>query len=99
MNKFGDAIRTQREAKELLLRHVAAEMDVDTAMLSKIERGERRAKREQVIQLAKILELDKNELLTLWLADRVYEVIQNEALGLDALKVAEQEANYKKIKK
>ena len=87
MNKFGDAIRTQREAKELLLRHVAAEMDVDTAMLSKIERGERRTKREQVIQLAKILELDKNELLTLWLADRVYELVHEEKNALEAMNI------------
>ena len=85
MNKFGDTIRTQREAKDLLLRHVAAEMDVDTAMLSKIERGERRAKREQAIQLAKILELDRNELLMLWLADRVYELVSKEETALKAL--------------
>lgn len=96
MNKFGDAIRTQREAKELLLRHVAAELDVDTAMLSKIERGERKAKREQVIHLAKILFLDKNKLVTLWLADRVYEIVKDEDFATEALKVAEKEFKYVK---
>lgn len=98
MNKFGDTIRTQREAKDLLLRHVAAELDVDTAMLSKIERGERNAKREHVLQLSKILNLDKNELLTLWLADKVYEVIEDEEVGLNALKVAEEFIPIKTVK-
>lgn len=41
MNKFGDLIRSSREEKEMLLRHIAAELDVDTALLSKIERGEK----------------------------------------------------------
>lgn len=88
MNKFGEIIRQRREEKELLLRHVAAQLDIDTAMLSKVERGERNAKREHVVMLSKILDLDINELLTLWLADRVYEVIEDEEVGLSALKVA-----------
>jgi transcriptional regulator with XRE-family HTH domain len=99
MNKFGEIIRQRREEKELLLRHVAAQLDIDTAMLSKVERGERNAKREHVVMLSKILDLDINELLTLWLADRVYEVIEDEEVGLSALKVAEKQANYNKIKK
>lgn len=99
MNKFGEIIRQRREEKELLLRQVAAQLDIDTAMLSKVERGERNAKREHVVMLSKILDLDINELLTLWLADRVYEVIEDEEVGLSALKVAEEQANYNKIKK
>lgn len=99
MNKFGAIIRQRREEKELLLRHVAAQLDIDTAMLSKVERGERNAKREHVVMLSKILELDTKELLTLWLADRVYEVIEDEEVGLNALKVAEEQANYNNIKK
>jgi transcriptional regulator with XRE-family HTH domain len=99
MNKFGEIIRQRREEKALLLRHVAAQLDIDTAMLSKVERGERNAKREHVVMLSKILELDTKELLTLWLADRVYEVIEDEEVGLNALKVAEEQANYNNIKK
>jgi len=87
MNKFGEIIRQRREEKELLLRHVAAQLDIDTAMLSKVERGERNAKREHVVMLSKILDLDINELLTLWLADRVYEVIGDEEVGLEALNI------------
>lgn len=98
MNKFGEIIRHRREEKELLLRQVAAQLDIDTAMLSKVERGERNAKREHVVMLSKILDLNNKELLTLWLADRVYEVIEDEEVGLNALKVAEEQANYNNLK-
>ena len=99
MNKFGEIIRKKREANGLLLRQLAAKLDVDTAMLSKIERGERNAKRIQVSILADILQLNKKELLTLWLADKVYEVVKDDEVGSQALRVAEKEIKYKKTKK
>jgi transcriptional regulator with XRE-family HTH domain len=82
MNKFGEIIRQRREEKELLLRHVAAQLDIDTAMLSKVERGDRNLKREHVLLLSKILDLNINELITLWIADRVYDVIENENMEI-----------------
>lgn len=36
------------------------------------------AKRAQVIQLAEYFKIDKNELLTLWLADKVLDAIEDE---------------------
>jgi transcriptional regulator with XRE-family HTH domain len=52
MNPLGEKIRTLRESKGKLLRHVAAYLEIDTALISKIERGERRLTRDQVIKLA-----------------------------------------------
>jgi transcriptional regulator with XRE-family HTH domain len=86
---FADKIRQLREERKLLQRHLAAVLDMDTPMFSKIERGERPAKRTQVIAIAKILTADENELLTLWLADKILDVIENETeLADQALKVA-----------
>jgi len=89
MNKFGDLIRSKREEHEMLLRHLSADLDIDTAMLSKIERGEKTAKREHIKLLAKLFRLDYNELLSLWLADQVFQLVENEEQGLQALKIAE----------
>ena len=75
---FADKIRQLREERKLLQRHLAAVLDMDTPMFSKIERGERPAKRTQVIAIAKILTTDENELLTLWLADKLTEVLDDE---------------------
>ena len=92
--QFGDRLRQLREQQNLLLRQVAPQLEMDTPLLSKIERGERIAKKEQVGKLAEILKADKEELLTLWLADQVYNVIKDEDHADEALKSVS-----KKIKK
>ena len=91
MNKFGDVIRSKREEQEMLLRHLSAKLDMDTAMLSKIERGEKTAKREHIEPLAKIFKLDYNELFSLWLADQVFQLVENEEQASQALKIAQKE--------
>lgn len=92
--QFGERIRELRESKELLQRQLAASLEIDTPMFSKIERGERRAKREQVLLLAKLLDTNVNDLLTLWLADQVYDLVKDEEMAAQALKVAEEEVKY-----
>ncbi len=94
---FGNRIRDLRVKKGLVLRKVAAHMDVDTATLSKIELGDRPAKREHLIVLSKLYGVDLQELEKLWLTDKVYEIIEYEVQGLSVLKEAE--AAYKKLKK
>ncbi len=93
---FGDRIKALRERQGLLQRQLAADLEIDTPMFSKIERGERRAKREQVIILARLLNSDENELLTFWLAGQVLDLVKDEAVAASALKVAEE--NLSKIK-
>lgn len=85
---FGERIKELRESQGLLQRQLAAELEIDTPMFSKIERGERKAKREQVLVLAKLLNADVQELLTLWLAEQVYDLVKDEDVASDALKVA-----------
>ena len=66
-------------------------LEIDTPMFSKIERGDRYAKRAQVIQLAEYFKIDKNELLTLWLADKVLDAIEGEdELKRKAIEVAQE---------
>ena len=96
---FGNRIKELRESKELLQRQLAACLEIDTPMFSKIERGERRAKREQVIKLARLLQTDENELLTVWLADQIYEIVKDEEIAEGALKVAESTLKYSKLEK
>ncbi|MFP4090809.1 MAG: helix-turn-helix domain-containing protein [Cyclobacteriaceae bacterium] len=91
---FGVRIKALREQKGLLQRQLAASLEIDTPMFSKIERGERRAKRAQVVKLAELLEVDVDDLLTLWLADKVYEIIKDEDIAQEALKVAESTWKY-----
>lgn len=84
-NQFGVKIRRLREEAKLLQKQVADKLAVDAPMLSKIESGDRKAKRDQVSVLAEVLKADKDELLTLWLADHVLDVVADEQVGLQAL--------------
>lgn len=84
-----------REKQNLLLRQVAAQLEVDTALMSKIERGERNASKQQVIDIAKFLKANEEELLTHWLADKIESAIFEEpAIAYQAMKIAN-----KKLKK
>lgn len=85
MNYLGSKLREQREYKGLLLRQLAAEMDIDTALLSKIERGDRRANREQVEKASQVLSFSLDDFIVLWLADRIMDVIKDEPLAKQAL--------------
>ena len=51
IKSFGETVRDLRENKGLLLRQVAAVLEVDTAFLSKMERNEKKASRLQVLKL------------------------------------------------
>jgi transcriptional regulator with XRE-family HTH domain len=93
---FASKIRELRESKQMLQRHISAALDMDNAMYCKIEKGERRAKREQIHKIADILQADPEELLTLWLADQVAEVVADESVAIEALRVAEEKVKYNK---
>ena len=62
-SQFGERVRTLREKHNLYLRQVAPLLEMDTAQLSKIEKGLRQLKREQIVILADILNVEKDELL------------------------------------
>ena len=75
---FANKIKQLREEKQLFQRQLAEVLEIDTPMYCKIERGSRPIKRTQVVALAKFLSIDETELLTLWMADKVLEVLDDE---------------------
>lgn len=94
---IGKHLRELREKKGLLLRQVAAFLEVDTAYISKIERGEKNIKREFIERLAVIYKTDLNGLLTIWLGDQIFDIVKDEDVALKALSFAEKELkNYTK---
>ena len=96
---FGNKIRTLREEQLIPQRQLASELEIDTATYCKIEKGDRRAKREQVATLAELLQTDSKELLRLWSADKVYDLIADEDKATKILNVvAENITNYKRQK-
>ncbi len=94
---FGEKLKSLREEQQIPQRQLAAVLEIDTATFCKIEKGDRRAKREQVLLLAETLRADSKELLRLWSADKVYEIIANEEEATQILNVvAESIVSYER---
>ncbi len=94
---FGNRIKTLREEKQIPQRQLAAALEIDTATYCKIEKGDRRAKREQVTILSELLEVDSKELIRLLSADKVYDIIAEEEEATQILNVvAESIVEYKR---
>ena len=83
----GEIIKSKRLKIGLLQSDVAVKLGIDAPLLSKIEKGLRQLKREQVTNIADILKIDEDELLTLWLADQIYDVIKDEEFASEAIRV------------
>ena len=87
---LGQKIKELRLENGVLQRQLASFLEIDTPMFSKIERGDRRAKRIQVVQIANYFNVDEKELLTLWVADKDLDAVEDEEeLKWDAIKVAQ----------
>ena len=94
MQNIGELIRTLREKEGYPLRKVAAFLDIDQAVLSKIERGQRKFSKEQVIKLADFFNYDEKEMLVTFFSDQIIYEIGNEDYAKEALKVAEEKIEY-----
>ena len=97
-SQLGERIRELRTKQSMLLRQLASQLDVDTSIISKVERGDRQLKKEQIPLLAQILKADLEELQTLWLADQIYDVVKDEKLANEAMQLADKKINLKKKK-
>ena len=96
MKNLGEMIRELREAQDIPLRIVSAFLDVDPAILSKIERGQRKPTKEQVIKLAEYFKVSKDDLIIAWLSDKIVYEMEDEEQALKALHVAEHKIKYSK---
>lgn len=94
MTTISQALRNARKAKKYTLQQCASLLGIHPTLLSKMERGDRRPSKEQILVMARVLNLDQKELLTMWLADRIYNEIADEPYALEALRLAEAQVPY-----
>jgi len=88
---IGGKLKELRESKGLLQREVAAKLDVDTAYISKMESDEKPVSRSYLSRLARLFDVTEEELLTVWLADKLYDVAKDESVAIKAMEVAHDE--------
>lgn len=98
MHSIGELLRALREKEGLPLRKVAAFLDIDQAILSKIERGQRKLKIDQVKRLSQYFNYSEKEMLITFLSDQILYEIGDEKYAKEALIAAEKKIDYKAFK-
>lgn len=96
MKTLGDTLKSAREEKDLILRKVAAEVDIDQSLISKFEKNERKPTMEQIVRLAKFYELSERELIINWYSEKIAEELKYTESTFEILKVAEEKIKYYK---
>lgn len=85
---FGKHIKRLRESKGLFLREVGAALELDSAFISKVENEERPLPRKHIEKLADFLNTPIDGLLILWFSDKIIELLQNEPVAEQVLKIS-----------
>ena len=99
MKTFGEEIKYLRETAKLPLRIVAAYLNIEQAILSKIENGKRNATKEHVAKLASYFKLDEKKLMINCLSDKIVKELKYEVSSKEILMVAEEKIAYQSKKK
>lgn len=97
---FGETVKKLREEKQLPLREVAEALEIDTSMLGKIEKNNRKPTKQLISKIAKYFKVSGKDLIVAFLSDEIaYQVLDEEDLSNEIFKVAEEKVKYLKTKK
>ena len=97
---FGDTVKKLREERNLPLREVAEALKIDTSMLGKIEKNNRKPTKQLIEKIAKYFKVSDKDLMIAFVSDTVaYHVMYEEDFASEVLKVAEKKVKYLKTKK
>lgn len=97
MKTFANKLKELRLNKELLLRQVAAAIEVDTSMVSKFESGERFPTREQIEKLATFFKVPEEDFLVEAFSDKLSYDLGEDPLATEILKQAIKKLKSKNI--
>lgn len=81
-------LKSGRIAQQLTVRQVSELLDIDGALISRFENGQRRPTRRQLLDLCRVYELDADALLSDWLKSKILDVVKDEPMAEKALRSA-----------
>lgn len=94
MNTLAKALSARRVEKGWVVRQLAYETKIDPALISKFEKGARRPTEENLKSLAFALDLPFEDLRKLWLAEKIYQILESEQDAVEILALAESRVEY-----
>jgi transcriptional regulator with XRE-family HTH domain len=92
---LGGKLKELRELNGFVQRQVAAQLEIDTAYVSKMENGEKQLSRIHLKKLSVLYKTNEKELLTLWMADKIIKLVDKEKIGKDVIILALKEIENK----
>jgi len=94
LETIGQLIRRLRTERDLPLRKVAANLDIDASTLSKIERGNRYPSEDLVLRVGKMFELPERELMIQYYSEKIAANLYQKDFCQEVLKAAEHKIEY-----
>lgn len=82
---LGEKLRELREEKGLVQREIGAVVGLDGTYISQVERSKKPINRKHLKMLASFFSVNESELQTLWLADKVYHIVEEENTAKDSI--------------
>lgn len=96
---FAHTLKSQRKSQKLLVKDIAQSLGIDPSLVSKFEAGTRIPTKAQVQQLAGLLQLEKHDLMVLWLSEQILKDYGYDETLIDAFVIAEERITYQKAQK
>ena len=78
-------LKNAREAQQLKPIEVSRLLHIDAALVSKFESGSRMPTYQQMQNLAILLKIDRDELETAWLKEKILNLVSKSDVGIQAL--------------
>lgn len=85
---LGSKLKELRESNGYVQRQIAAELEVDTAYISKVENDEKPLSKIHLKKLSKMYKISERELLTIWLTDKIKELVKDEPTAKESILLA-----------
>lgn len=85
---LGAKLKELREMNGYVQRQIAAELEVDTAYISKVENDEKPLSKSHLKKIAKLFKVAEKELVVIWLADKILNTIHEDENKEQALQLA-----------
>jgi fido (protein-threonine AMPylation protein)/predicted transcriptional regulator len=98
-NVMKELLKQKRQEKSLKTRELAQYLGIDQALISKFESGDRLPTRSQVMRLSEILEWPIEELLPIWLKQKIIAEVGRDEYAEKALQLVQEDIfEYRKRK-
>ena len=98
INMLGSKLRKLREANGSFQKEIATLLYLNVAYVGKMKNKEKPISRSHLKIFAQIYRTPEEELITIWLADKIIDVLRTEKLGLEAMIIVEKYLKPKKSK-